>query len=188
MIWISAYPAAARTALAYPFSTSQARIRLPRPSDVVDKAINSVSSQRAYLGAIQNRLDYKIGQPRDLFPEPDLRRELHPRRGHGVRDDQVHQREHPLAGGHGHARPGQFPAAERSVSARITFARISHHTCPSAPGRKADDPTVFLSGCVYRKTDLARIKWKHAATRFHQDFMLFFLWSMFWVSSPAGRR
>ncbi len=28
--------------------------------DVVDKAINSVSSQRAYLGAIQNRLDYKI--------------------------------------------------------------------------------------------------------------------------------
>ena len=28
--------------------------------NVVDKAINSVSSQRAYLGAVQNRLDYKI--------------------------------------------------------------------------------------------------------------------------------
>ena len=28
--------------------------------DVVNKAINQVTSQRAYLGAMQNRLDYKI--------------------------------------------------------------------------------------------------------------------------------
>ena len=52
-------------------------------------------------------------QPGHLPGEPDRLRVAHPRRGHGGRDDQVHEAEHPAAGRHEHARAGQ-PGARRA--------------------------------------------------------------------------
>ena len=52
-------------------------------------------------------------QPGHLPGEPDGVGVAHPRRRHGVGDDQVHEAEHPAAGRHEHARAGQ-PGARRA--------------------------------------------------------------------------
>ena len=52
-------------------------------------------------------------QPRDLPGEPGGVREPDPRRGHGRRDGQLHEAQHPAAGRHEHARAGQPGPAGR---------------------------------------------------------------------------
>ena len=52
-------------------------------------------------------------QPGHLPGEPDRLRVADPRRGHGGRDDEVHEAQHPAAGRHEHARAGQ-PGARRA--------------------------------------------------------------------------
>ncbi len=49
----------------------------------IDTAINNVSTIRAEFGAVQNRLEHRLTQPRDLPGEPGGVREPDPRRGHG---------------------------------------------------------------------------------------------------------
>ena len=56
-------------------------------------------------------------QPGDLPGEPDGVRVAYPRRGHGGRDDQVHQARHPAAGRHVDAGAGQPGPAERPQAA-----------------------------------------------------------------------
>ncbi len=51
--------------------------------DNIDTAINNVSTIRAEFGAVQNRLEHRLAQPRDLPGEPGGVREPDPRRGHG---------------------------------------------------------------------------------------------------------
>ena len=85
-------------------------------------AIKNVSTVRAQLrrGAEPPRAPSE--QPGHLPGEPDGVRVAHPRRGHGVGDDEVHEAEHPAAGRHEHARAGQ-PGARRA-SCRCSAKRI----------------------------------------------------------------
>ena len=85
----------------------------PRRSSTIDGAIKNVSTARAELrrGAEPPRASPE--QPGDLPGEPDRVRVAHPRRGHGGRDDEVHEAQHPAAGRHEHARAGQ-PGARRA--------------------------------------------------------------------------
>ena len=94
----------------------------------LDTAIKNVSDapRQPRRGAEPSRAP--SDQPGDLPGEPDGVRVAHPRRGHGVGDDEVHEAEHPAAGRHEHARAGQ-PGARRasspcSASNRITSSEV----------------------------------------------------------------
>ena len=76
-------------------------------------------------------------QPGHLPGEPDRLRVAHPRRGHGGRDDEVHEAEHPAAGRHEHARAGQPGAPGRPVAAALRQAD------PGAGFARAPAPRTF---------------------------------------------
>ena len=116
--------------------------------DVVDNAINDVSSQRAYLGAIQNRLDYKIDNletssqnltsAESSIRDVDMAAEMTKFTNANILSQ----------GLYGHARSGQLPPAERFVSARLTVYPLSHHHIVTiAAGRKTGLSPAFLFCC-----------------------------------------
>ena len=102
----------------------------------IDNAIKNVSTVRAQLRRGPEPPRAPSEQPGDLPGEPDGVRVAHPRRGHGVGDDEVHEAQHPAAGRHEHARAGQPGAPGRPVAAAL-IARFE----PSARlrgGRRCD--------------------------------------------------
>jgi flagellin len=123
----------------------------PRPYDRVNNAISQVSSQRAYLGAIQNRLDYKIDNHETSSQKPDLGLERHQWSSTWPRDDHVHEREtsSPRPPRAMLAQANSLPQNVLSLLDNPITARFSHHhTVPRAPGRKAPFPRAFLPGCI----------------------------------------
>ena len=87
--------------------------RASTTSPTIDTAIKNVSNGARRLRRGPEPPRAPPEQPGDLPGEPDGVRVPDPRRGHGQRDDQLHEAQHPAAGRHEHARAGQ-PGARRA--------------------------------------------------------------------------
>ena len=86
----------------------------------VEGAINAVSTQRAHLGALQNRLEHKINNldtsAENLQSAESRIRDV----DMASRDDGVYADQHPGAGCNVDVGAGQFGPAERAVAAAVT--------------------------------------------------------------------
>ena len=78
-------------------------------------------------------------QPGHLPGEPDRVRVADPRRGHGGRDDEVHEAQHPAAGRHEHARAGQPGARRASCPCCASRRRTSRSAVRARPGERGPD-------------------------------------------------
>ena len=98
------------------------RRRVGRRSPTSTRRSRTSRRSAASYGAVQNRLEHRLTNLATYQENLTASGVAHPRRRHGVGDDQVHEAEHPAAGRHEHARAGQPGAAGRPVAAALVVA------------------------------------------------------------------
>ena len=100
----------------------------------IDTAIQNVSDTRATYGAVQNRLEHTLNNLSNYEENLTASQSEHPRRGHGLRDGQLHEAASTAAGRHQHAVAGQPVTPERAVAPAVTIPSTGRQWGPPSGG------------------------------------------------------
>ena len=122
-------------------------LAITRQSNTVQAAITAVSTQRAELGAMQNRFEHTINNLNVAVENLSASRVADPRHRHGAGDDELHPLADPVPGRHRDAGAGQPGPAGRPVPPPLIAAEeLTPTGCRVGRGRRDPPGTVRPTG------------------------------------------